>query len=822
MTNHRQDEREQAPREEAFSSVEAAAAVDIEIPAELPILPMRNVTLFPGITAPVVIGRESSVRLAEEALRGEKLLGLVAQRNPTEEKPQPDGLYAVGTAARLLQAQRHPDGTLRVLVQGLRRIKVLHYAQQDPYFRARTQVLRDVIEPSAEVERLQVYLVQQFGKLIAHTPLMPGELLLAISSIPSPGMVSDLIAGHLNIPLAERQELLELLDVKARLARLGFIVTRELEVIEIGQKIQSEVQSEMAKGQREYLLRQQMKAIQRELGEEGEAAGLQDIEERITAAKMPPEVEQVARHQLERLKTIPAASPEHTVVTTYLDWLTNLPWSVTTRDTLDTKHAQAVLDEDHFDLERIKERIVEFLAVRQLKPDSKGPILCFVGPPGTGKTSLGRSIARALGRKFVRLSLGGVRDEAEIRGHRRTYIGALPGRIIQALRQAKSRNPVCILDEIDKLGMDFRGDPGAALLEVLDPEQNATFTDHYLDVPFDLSGVMFITTANALEPIPPALRDRMEVLELSGYTEEEKLAIAQRYLVPKQRSENGLREDQIAFTPEAIRGIIRGYTREAGVRNLERTLARVCRKVARRRTEGVQERVEVTPQNLSEFLGPRQFFSEVAERAGTPGVVTGLAWTPTGGEILFVEATRMRGKGGLILTGHLGEVMKESAQAALSYVRSNAPALGIDEELFERSDIHIHVPAGAIAKDGPSAGVAMVVALTSLLTNTPVRPFTAMTGEITLRGKVLPVGGIKEKVLAAGRAGITTVILPEHNEKDLIDVPKEIVEKIRFSFVDDIHDAIAAAFGRAVDQDANSVAAHQEPSADMRVGEHGG
>jgi ATP-dependent Lon protease len=821
MTTNQQEDREQVPQE-THSSAEAAAAVDLEIPAELPILPMRNVTLFPGITAPVVVGREGSVRLIEEASRGEKFLGLVAQRDPTEERPRPDGLYAVGTAARLLQAQRHPDGTLRALVQGLRRMKVLHYMRQEPYFRARIQLLRDVAEPSAEVERLRVYLVQQFGKLIAHTPLMPGELLLAISSIPSPGMVSDLIAGHLNIPLAERQELLELLDVKARLARLGFIVTRELEVIEIGQKIQSEVQSEMAKGQREYILRQQMRAIQRELGEEGEVAGLREIEERVTAAKMPPEVEQVARHQLERLKTIPAASPEHTVVTTYLDWLTSLPWSVTTEDTLDTTHAQAVLDEDHFDLERIKERIVEFLAVRQLKPDSKGPILCFVGPPGTGKTSLGRSIARALGRKFVRLSLGGVRDEAEIRGHRRTYIGALPGRVIQALRQAKSRNPVCVLDEIDKLGMDFRGDPSAALLEVLDPEQNATFTDHYLDVPFDLSAVMFITTANALEPIPPALRDRLEVLELAGYTEEEKLAIAQRYLVPKQCRENGLQEDQIVFTPPAIREIISGYTREAGVRNLERTLARVCRKVARRRTEGVQERIEVTPQNLSELLGPRQFFSEVAERAGIPGVATGLAWTPAGGEILFVEATRMRGKGGLVLTGHLGEVMRESAQAALSYVRSNALLLGIDEELFERSDIHIHVPAGAVAKDGPSAGVAMVVALISLLTNTPVKPYTAMTGEITLRGKVLPVGGIKEKVLAAGRAGVTTVVLPEHNEKDLIDVPKEILEKIRFIFIDNIPDAIAAAFGRAVSYDTERVAGHRQSLAGVRAGKHDG
>jgi ATP-dependent Lon protease len=558
----------------------------------------------------------------------------------------------------------------------------------------------------------------------------------------------------------------------------------------------------MAKGQREFILRQQMKAIQRELGEEGEEAGLREIGERITAAQMPSEIEKVAKHELERLRTIPPASPEHNVVTTYLDWLTNLPWGVVTEDTLDTVHAQTVLDEDHFDLERVKERILEFLAVRQLRPGSKGPILCLVGPPGTGKTSLGRSIARALGRKFVRIALGGVRDEAEIRGHRRTYIGALPGRIIQAMRQAKSRNPVFILDEIDKLGMDFRGDPSAALLEVLDPEQNATFVDHYLDVPFDLSAVMFITTANFLDPIPPALRDRMEVLELPGYTAEEKVAITQRYLIPKQRTENGLQEEHLSFTPEALQAMIAGYTREAGLRNLERTVARVCRKVARAHTEGRKEAVVVTPQNLADFLGPQIFVSEIAERTRIPGVATGLAWTPTGGEILFIEATRMRGKGGLTLTGHLGDVMKESAQAALSYIRSNATTLNVAEDFYERIDIHIHVPAGAIAKDGPSAGVAMVVALTSLLTNRRIKPAIAMTGEITLRGKVLPVGGIKEKVLAAARAGITTVILPQHNEKDVIDVPKEIREKMQFLFVEEIHEALAAALEAAEESQA--------------------
>ena len=781
-----------------------------DIPSQLLILPMRTVGLFPGISGPLSVGREASVRVIEAAFASDKLIGLMAQRDPAEDKPRTTGLYNVGVAARVHGIQRVPDGTLRVLAQGLQRIRVAEYLQEEPYFRAHIQVLHDVGEPSKEVESLQVYLVQQFGKLMAQTPLMAGELLAALASISSPGMITDIIAGHLNIPLAEKQELLETLDVKTRLSRLSAIVTRELEVVELGQKIQSEVQTEMAKGQREFILRQQMKAIQRELGEEGEEAVFRELGERITATHMPTDVEKAATHELDRLRTIPPASPEHTVVTTYLDWLTNLPWAITTEDTLDTVHAQAVLDEDHFDLERVKERILEFLAVRQLRPESKGPILCLVGPPGTGKTSLGRSIARALGRKFVRISLGGVRDEAEIRGHRRTYIGALPGRIIQAMRQAKSRNPVFILDEIDKLGMDFRGDPSAALLEVLDPEQNSTFVDHYLDISFDLSSVMFITTANFLDPIPPALRDRMEVLELPGYTEEEKVAITQRYLIPKQRVENGLQEDHIAFAAEAIREMISGYTREAGLRNLERTVARVCRKVARARTEGRKDAVAVTSQNLTDFLGPRLFVSEIAERTRIPGVATGLAWTPSGGEILFIEATRMRGKGGLTLTGHLGDVMKESAQAALSYVRSNALTLGIADDFFERTDLHVHVPAGATAKDGPSAGVAMVVALTSLLTNRCVKPATAMTGEITLRGKVLPVGGVKEKVLAARRAGITTVILPQHNEKDLVDVPKEIREKMHFLFVDEIHEAIHAALEKT---EAVRIAQQEPPQA---------
>jgi ATP-dependent Lon protease len=772
------------------------AVIGQDIPSELPILPMRNIPVFPGVTAPVAVGRAPSVQLIQEAMAGDRLVGLVGQRDPSEDAPSPETLYSVGTVARIVGAQRQAEGGIHLLLQGLQRFRVVDYLVERPYFRARVEVLHDVIEASPEVEAMQSYLIQQFSKLVSHTPLVPGELLSALSSISSPAQVTDLIAGHLNLPQADKQELLELLDVTSRLTRLGFMVTRELEVVEMGKKIQSEVQEEMAKGQREFILRQQLKAIQRELGEDGESAVIGEFRQRIADAHMPPDVEKVATHELKRLQGIPSASPEHNIVTTYLDWLTNLPWSVVTQDTLDTVHAQTVLDEDHFDLERVKERIIEFLAVRQLKPESKGPILCLVGPPGTGKTSLGRSIARALDRKVVRISLGGVRDEAEIRGHRRTYIGALPGRIIQAMRQAKSRNPVFILDEIDKLGMDFRGDPSAALLEVLDPEQNSTFVDHYLDVPFDLSNVMFIMTANFLDPIPPALRDRMEVLELPGYTEDEKVAIAQRYVIPKQVSAHGLQSTDITFSPEALQAVIRGYTREAGLRNLERTIARMCRKVARAHTEGRTTHVDITPTNLSDFLGPQVFFAEVAERTSVPGVVTGLAWTPTGGDILFVEATRMRGKGGLTLTGHVGDVMKESAQAALSYIRSNAVTLGIAEDIFERTDLHIHVPAGAIAKDGPSAGVAMVVALTSLLLQTPVKQATAMTGEITLRGKVLPVGGIKEKLLAAGRAGITTLILPRHNEKDLVEVPRATLDKLHIVFVDEIRDAITAALGR--------------------------
>jgi ATP-dependent Lon protease len=620
-----------------------------------------------------------------------------------------------------------------------------------------------------------------------------------------------MVASYLKIAVEESQDLLSTNDVRARLEKLIVILGREIELLELGHKIQSQVQTELNKNQREYYLRQQLKAIQKELGEgDARSSEIEDLEKKIETAKMPEDARKAADKELDRLKMIPPESAEHTVVRTYLDWLVSVPWAVSTDDNLDIKHARSVLDDDHFDLEKVKERILEFLAVRKLKSDTKGPILCFVGPPGTGKTSLGRSIARALGRKFVRLSLGGIRDEAEIRGHRRTYIGSLPGRMIQGLRNAGSNNPLFILDEVDKLGTDFRGDPASALLEVLDPEQNNAFVDHYLDVPFDLSKVLFLTTANVLDPIPPALRDRMEVLELPGYTEEEKLQIAERHLVPKQISENGLGNLKVEFTKETVSEIIRSYTREAGLRNLEREIGRVCRKIARSITEGETAPERVTPDMLHRFLGPRKFFSEVAERTQEPGVATGLAWTPNGGDILFIESTRMNGQKGVTITGSLGDVMKESAQAALSYVRSRAAQLGIAPDFFEKSDLHIHVPAGAIPKDGPSAGVTIAASLASLLSAHPVRSDVAMTGEITLRGKVLPVGGVKEKVLAARRAGIKTVILPRRNESDLEDIPEEARKEMEFVFVDTVDEVLRHALRDGIEQHPEAAPARAE------------
>ena len=762
-----------------------------EIPAILPVLPLRGIVIFPSQIHPFLVSRASSLKLIEEVGGASKIIGLTAQKNPEEEAPNPEGLFARGTAVRILKMLKYPDQSVRVLVQGLARIELGEFVQRDPYFTAHVTRLTEDFTSDREAEALQANLVSQFSKFVSLVPYLPDELQVMSMQVRDPARLTDLVASYLKVAVEELQDLLATLDVRGRLEKLIVILSREIELLELGHKIQSQVQTELNKNQREYYLRQQLKAIQKELGEgDARSSEIEDLEKKIEAAKMSEEARKAADKELERLRMIPPESAEHTVVRTYLDWLVSLPWSVTTEDNLDIKHARSVLDEDHYDLEKVKERILEFLAVRKLKHDTKGPILCFVGPPGTGKTSLGRSIARALGRKFVRLSLGGIRDEAEIRGHRRTYIGSLPGRIVQGLRNSGSNNPLFILDEVDKLGADFRGDPASALLEVLDPEQNNSFVDHYLDVPFDLSKVLFLTTANMLDTIPPALRDRMEVLELPGYTEEEKLQIVERHLIQKERVENGLGDHKIEFSKEAVAEVIRSYTREAGLRNLEREISRVFRKIARSITEGESAPETITPEMLRKYLGPPKFFSEVAERTNETGVATGLAWTAAGGDIIFIESTRMSGQKGLTLTGSLGDVMKESAQAALSYIRSRATNLGITADFFEKSDIHVHVPAGAIPKDGPSAGVTIAASLSSLLTGRPVRNDVAMTGEITLRGKVLPVGGIKEKVLAARRAGITTVILPRRNESDLEDIPPEVRSEMKTIFVDTVDEVL--------------------------------
>ncbi len=779
----------------------------VEIPEVLPVLPLRGIVIFPSQIYPFLVSRQSSLKLIEEVGQEPKIVALTAQKNPEEENPAPEGLYERGTAVRILKMLRYPDQSVRVLVQGLARIELRNFIQRDPYFIANVTRLQEMVPAEKEVDALHAHLVSQFSKFVSLVPYLPDELQVMAMKVREPARLTDMVASYLKIAVEEGQDLLATLDVRARLEKLIAILGREIELLELGHKIQSQVQTELNKNQREYYLRQQLKAIQKELGEgDGRTSEIEELEKKIEEAKMPPDARKAADKELDRLKMIPPESAEHTVVRTYLDWLVSLPWSVSTDDNLDIAHARKVLDEDHYDLEKIKERILEFLAVRKLKKDSKGPILCFVGPPGTGKTSLGRSIARALGRKFVRLSLGGIRDEAEIRGHRRTYIGSLPGRIIQGLRNAGSNNPLFILDEVDKLGMDFRGDPAAALLEVLDPEQNSTFQDHYLDVPFDLSKVLFLTTANMLDPIPPALRDRMEVLELPGYTEEEKLQIVERHIIPKQRIENGLGETKVGFSREAESEIIRSYTREAGLRNLEREIARVFRKVARAMTEGEPLPETIGVPDVAKYLGPPKFFSEVAERTNEPGVATGLAWTPNGGDILFIESTRMAGTKQLTLTGSLGDVMKESAQAALSYVRSRAESLGIQPDFFEKSDIHVHIPAGGIPKDGPSGGVTLAASLASLLSGRPVRSDVAMTGEITLRGKVLPVGGIKEKVLAARRAGIKTIILPRRNERDLEDIPPEVRSELTIQFVDTVDEVLNLALrdGAAAEQAGDS------------------
>ena len=766
----------------------------LKIPDVLPVLPLRDSVVFPHLPAPLVVGRPVSIRTIEQVLAGNKMIALVAQKNPQVEDPTPDDIFKVGTAAIIHKLLKFPDGGLRVLTRGLERIRIFDFVQRTPIPVAQVELLREVPHGGSEIEGLTRNLLNQIQKMISMLPINTDELGLTFLNVEDPGRLADMAAALFGLKLNQKQEILETLDIKSRLEKVTRFVNREIEVMEITGKIQSEVQEEIDSTQRKFYLREQMKAIQKELGEDDEGtAEINELTAKIQAAGMPAEVEKEAAKELNRLRATPAASAEHSVIRNYLDNLIDLPWSKSTEDKLDIVAARQVLDEDHYDLQKVKDRILEYLAVLKLKQDMKGPILCFAGPPGTGKTSLGRSIARAMGRKFHRLSLGGVRDEAEIRGHRRTYIGSMPGRIIQSLRKAGSNNPVIMLDEVDKLGADFRGDPSSALLEVLDPEQNFSFSDHFLEVPFDLSRVMFITTANVLDTIPAPLRDRMEVLNLPGYTEEEKTRIAKDHLIPRQIANHGLEPAMISFTDEAIVGVITGYTREAGLRNLERELGSICRKVARGVAEGSTQTVVIDAADLTTYLGPVRFFSEIAERTKLPGVAIGLAWTPVGGEILFIEATAMRGSKGLTITGQLGDVMRESAQAALSYVRSRATALGIDPAFFETTDIHVHVPSGAIPKDGPSAGVTMVIALVSLLTRTPCRPDVAMTGEITLRGKVLPVGGIKEKVLAARRAGIFTIIMPARNEKDLIDIPQELRRDMTFHFVESLDDVLQAA-----------------------------
>ncbi len=758
---------------------------------------------------PLAVARESSVRLIDEAISSGRLVGVFTQRDASVEEPSREDLYAIGTATHIHKMFKLPDGSLRLIVQGLARITLDELLAQRPYLRARvstaTETLHD--EHRLEIDALQRNIKTNFQQVVSLSSLLSDDLQTLAMNIVEPGRLADFIASSLmTLTTPVKQEVLDTLDVRTRLDNLNRILIKELEVLELGSKIQSQVQSEVGKNQREYFLREQLKAIQKELGEgDDQAKEIDELREKIDAAGMPEAVKKEAVRELDRLAKMPVAAAEYTVSRTYLDWLIALPWAKRTEEVIDLPKTKSILDADHSDLEKAKDRILEYLAVRKLNPEMKGPILCFVGPPGVGKTSLARSIAVSLGRKFARVSLGGMRDEAEIRGHRRTYIGALPGQIIQGLRRAESKNPVFILDEIDKLGSDFRGDPSSALLEVLDPEQNSTFRDHYLDLPFDLSEVLFITTANVLDPVPPALRDRMEVLELPGYTEEEKLKIAREHLVGKQVKNHGLTADYLTFTDDALRAVIRGYTREAGVRNLERELAALCRKSARRRAEGREEPIEITPGVVIEMLGaPRFLDEEVEERTKNPGVAIGLAWTPVGGEVLFVEASRMAGAGSLTLTGHLGDVMKESARAALSWCRANGAAYGVDPDFYKSAEIHLHVPSGAIPKDGPSAGVTMAAALVSELTGRPVRGDVAMTGEITLSGKVLPVGGIKEKVLAARRAGIHEVVLPAQNEKSIKeDLGDELRNDLRIHLVTTIAEAldivlVSAAERRAV------------------------
>ncbi len=771
---------------------------EVEIPKELPIITVRNTVFFPHQFIPLAIGRPKSLRLIDHALREDSLVGILTQKDGAIDEPTYDELYRVGTVARILKVIDLPDGSKSAFIQGIARFQVVRFIQNEPFFSAEIEVLEDIkSDDELKVHALATNLKNLFQKASDLAPEITTEHQAMIANLHDPGAIADLITAFSNIQLEKKQEVLETLNVEKRLKQVTYLFNHYLQTLELGKKIQSEVQDEINKGQREMYLRQQLKAIQKELGEYDESSDVSELKKRLEETEMPDEVRKVAEKEIDRLSRMHPASAEYTVSRTYIDWLLEIPWMVSTEDNLDIENVREKLEADHYGLEKVKKRILEYLAVRKLKNDMRGPILCFVGPPGVGKTSLGRSIANALGRKFVRISLGGVRDEAEIRGHRRTYIGALPGRIIQGIKRAGSNNPVFMLDEIDKVGADFRGDPSAALLEVLDPEQNFSFSDHYLEVPFDLSKVMFIATANMQDTIIPALRDRMEIIEIPSYIEQEKVEIAKRFLVPKQIKEHGLTKDILTFSDTALHTIIRSYTREAGVRNLERQIATICRGVAEKVASGNTSQFHIEADDVSEYLGPIKYYSEVAERIDEPGIATGLSWTPMGGDILFIEANKMPGSGKLVLTGHLGDVMKESAQAALSYIRARTKDFGLEEDFYNKYDIHIHVPAGAIPKDGPSAGVTIFTALLSLLMGRRVCNDLAMTGEITLRGKVLPVGGVKEKVLAAHRAGIKKVILPEKNKADLDEIPETVKQEMTFIFVKNMNEVVENAIEKA-------------------------
>ncbi|MGM0417720.1 MAG: endopeptidase La [Thermodesulfobacteriota bacterium] len=766
-----------------------------DLPSRIPIMPLIDVTLFPKMVLPLVVKHDQGKKLIDDAMASDRIVGFtVSKKGKDEENPAAEDLYEIGCGAVILKMAKADENRVQLLVQGVKRFRLKNIIQEEPYITAEIEQIEEPAETDKEIEAISKNLLDLYQSIIELSPGLPQEMVQLAKTIEEPAVLADMVASTINATPEEKQGVLEIIDLKKRLKEVTRLVNYQLEILQIGSKIQSQIKEDMNQKQKEYYLRQQMKAIQQELGETDDTnLEVEEYREKIEKSDMPEEAKNEAERELKRLSRMHPSSSEYTVASTYLDWVTSLPWNESTKDNLDIKAARKILDDDHFGLEKPKKRIIEYLAVRKLKPDSKGPILCFAGPPGTGKTSLGRSIANALGREFVRIALGGIRDEAEIRGHRRTYVGALPGRVIQGIRRAEKNNPVFILDEVDKLGNDFRGDPSSALLEVLDPEQNNTFVDHYLDVPFDLSGVMFITTANVVHTIPPALKDRMEIIELTGYTEDEKIKIANKYLIPRQRDAHGLNSKQIRFTNGAIKHIISDYTREAGLRNLEREIASVIRGVASEIAQEEAESVNVQVNTLSKYLGPAKITPESKPSVDSPGVALGLAWTPAGGDVLYVEAAAMEGKKGLTLTGQMGDVMKESVNAALSFIRSNQKKLNIPENFFESHELHIHVPAGAIPKDGPSAGVTMLAAIASLALNKKINKELAMTGEITLRGEVLPVGGIKEKVLAAHRIGIRTVILPKDNEKDIVDIPKKVQKEMKFHFVRKMMDVVKIA-----------------------------